>query len=66
MWWITTNDDKRGVGRSLAHYSAWSSSIEAASHSTIRPGGRVAGQVIPSTMSYNKPVKLYHKQDRVY
>jgi hypothetical protein len=58
MQWITTNDDKWGVGRSLVHYSACSSPTEAASYSTIQLGGRVDGQVTPPTMSCNKPIKI--------
>jgi hypothetical protein len=63
---ITTNDDKRVVVWSLAHYYVCASPAKAASHSTVELGGRVARQVTPSTMSYNKPVKLCHKQDWVY
>jgi hypothetical protein len=37
--------DKWGVGKGLAYYSSWSSPAEAASQSTVQPGGRVASQV---------------------
>jgi hypothetical protein len=56
--WISTNDDKWGVGQSMAHYSSWSSPAEVASHSVVQPGGRVASQVTPSTISHNKPIKI--------
>jgi hypothetical protein len=59
---ITTNDDNWGVWRSLAHYYSWSSRAKATSHSTVQSGGRVDGQVKPSTISCKRPVKLCHKQ----
>jgi hypothetical protein len=49
---------KRGIGQGLAHYSSCSSPAEAASHSTVQPGGRVIGQVTPSTMSWSVPAKI--------
>ena len=44
---------------SLSHHSSCSSSAEAGSHSTVQPGGRVVGQVIPATISSREPVKNY-------
>jgi hypothetical protein len=45
------------IGQGLAHYFSWSSPAEAASHSTVQPGGRVEGQVTPSTMVFSVPLK---------
>jgi hypothetical protein len=53
-----TNDEIKGGWGSLAHHSSCSSPAEAGSHSTVQPGGRVDGQVIPATISSRVPVKI--------
>jgi hypothetical protein len=43
---------------SLAHHSSCSSPVEVGSHSTVQPGGRMDGQVTPTTISSREPVKI--------
>jgi hypothetical protein len=53
---LTVNKTERWG--SLSHHSSCSSSAEVGSHSTVQPGGRVVGQVIPATISSREPVKI--------
>jgi hypothetical protein len=52
-----TNDEIKGGWGSLTHHSC-SSPAEAGSHTTVKPGGRVDGQVTPATISFRVPVKI--------
>jgi hypothetical protein len=53
-----TNGKRKGGWGSLAHHSSCSSPAKVGSHSIVQPGGRVDGQVTPTTIFSRVPVKI--------